>query len=735
MRKLTRVNTTALTPVATTALPAVMHLRAAGVSVLVDARGPRMPRVVYWGDDLDEVTESELTSLVSASRPPAVHNSIDEPEPIGVVAEPSGGWFGIPGLAGHRDGVDFTTRFELVELESTTRADGGAAVIARGRDTAVELALRLHIELATSGLVSLRAELTNTGTTPYVLDGLRLTLPLPARAEEILDFTGRHTRERSPQRHRITLGSYVRTGRKGRTGSDSTLLLAAGVTGFGFERGEIWATHVAWSGNHTTYIERDSLGRTTIGGGEELLPGEVRLQPGDTYCTPTVFGAYADGLDGIADRFHTHLRARPSHPVGPRPVTLNTWEAVYFAQDHAKLARLAERAAGVGVERFVLDDGWFRGRRDETAGLGDWQVDLSVWPEGLGPLVSHVRSLGMQFGLWFEPEMVSEDSDLARAHPDWILSAGVRRPLESRHQQVLDLGHPGAFSYVLEAMSALIAEHDIDYIKWDHNRDLVDPGHSATRRAAVHEQTLAAYRLMDELRSRHLGLEIESCSSGGARVDLGVLDHTDRIWASDSIDALERQQIQRWTGLVVPPEMMGTHVGAPTSHTTGRTHTLGFRTGTALFGHFGIEWDLDQASAAELAELHGWVDLHRRFRKLLHTGRVVHTDHPDPALWVAGVVDQARREALYSIVSVSTGVWSPPGHVRLTGLEPATRYRVTLLDTPSRSASSMPAWSVDGVVATGRSLGRLGVQSPDLRPETLELLHVTAVPTGSSDPS
>ena len=263
----------------------------------------------------------------------------------------------------------------------------------------------------------------------------------------------------------------------------------------------------------------------------------------------------------------------------PRPVVLNTWEAVYFDHRLDRLTALADTAAELGVERFVLDDGWFRHRRDDTAGLGDWYVDEDVWPDGLHPLVNHVRGLGMEFGLWVEPEMVNPDSDLARAHPEW-----VREAPPWRNQQVLDIAQPDAYAYLLERLDALVSEYAIDFLKWDHNRDLV---------GGAHAQTLAAYRLLDELRERHPALEIESCSSGGSRVDLGILARTDRVWASDTNDALERQAIQRWTQLLLPPELVGSHVGPPRAHTTGRTHDLSFRVATALFGHFGIEWDIN----------------------------------------------------------------------------------------------------------------------------------------------
>ena len=215
----------------------------------------------------------------------------------------------------------------------------------------------------------------------------------------------------------------------------------------------------------------------------------------------------------------------------------------------------------------------------------------------------------MEFGLWVEPEMVNPDSDLARAHPDWILATGGRQPVLGRKQQVLNLALPDAYSYIRNRLLALLDEYAISYLKWDHNRDLVDAGHYPGGAPGVHDQTAAVYALLDELKQKHPHLEIESCSSGGARIDFGILHRTDRVWASDSNDALERQSIQRWTGLLLPPELVGAHVGPPRSHTSGRRHDLSFRAGTALFGHFGIEWDIASASEQERAELSRWVTL------------------------------------------------------------------------------------------------------------------------------
>lgn len=406
---------------------------------------------------------------------------------------------------------------------------------------------------------------------------------------------------------------------------------------------------------------------------------------------------------------------------------LNTWEAVYFDHDLGTLERLVDRAALIGVERVVLDDGWFGSRRDATRGLGDWTVSPEAWPDGLTPLVEMLRRHGMSFGLWFEPEMINPDSDLARAHPEWILGTGGRTPIPARWQQVLDLTHPDAFEHILGRLDALLREYDIAYLKWDHNRDLLDAGHAPTGRPAVHEQTRAVYRLLDTLRQRYPRLQIESCASGGGRVDLGILSRTDRIWGSDCIDALERQSIQRWTQLLLPPELIGAHVGAGRSHTTGRTHSLAFRAGTAFFGSFGVEWDLTAASPAEQRELAGWIALYKRHRELLHTGTVVRVDHPDPALWVHGVVRPDRTEAIFAIVAVATGAAAIPGPVRLPGLAPERHYRVRPL-APEGAALDLPtppAWvTEDGVRLSGRVLDTAGLQAPPLHPEQLLLLHL-----------
>ncbi len=667
-----------------------------------------------------------------------------------LLPEHAAGWFGRPGLSGHRlggpggypaAGRDWAPRFRpsrvlgsatahpTTGLPTTGLPTTGQPVTAariEGADRVAGLALVTEIEAVPGGAVRGRHALTNTGEQPYVLDSLEVVFPLPGAAAETLDFTGRWGYERVPQRRLIADGLWLREGRRGHTGHDSATVLVAGTAAFGFGHGQVWGLHVAWSGNTVHRVERANSGLTTIGGGELLLPGEITLEAGQSYATPWVFlAATPDGLDGLASMFHGYLRSLPAHPRPPRPVNLNVWEAVTFDHDLGRLTALADIAADLGVERYVLDDGWFHGRRDATAGLGDWWVDETVWPRGLYPLIDHVRARGMQFGLWFEPEMVSPDSDLYRAHPDWILSTGDRVPPLQRDQLVLDLARPEVASYLLDRMDTLLSEYDIACVKWDHNRALVDAG-SATRAGApaVHAQTLAAYALLDELRRRHPTVEWESCASGGGRVDLGILERAERIWVSDMTDALARQSIQRWTVQLVPPEYCGAHVSAPVAHQTGRHLPLALRAGTALFGHFGIEWDLATADPASLAELAAWVRLYKTHRALIHSGRVTRADAPDGAALMHGVVAADRGAALMSYVQLDEPTRTQTVALRVPGLDPAARYRVSNV-TPedSRPARAVPPVITGGPVS-GALLSEIGVAIPVQRPHTVLVIFV-----------
>ncbi|WP_249998295.1 alpha-galactosidase [Actinoplanes sp. M2I2] len=671
----------------------------------------RLPTVAWCGVVDPAVTAGDLAALGPAGLP--------------MLPEGSHVWYGRAGLSGHRGAAEpgaWSTRFGPASL----RADAGGATI-EGTDKDAGLAVATDVQAMPGGLLRLRHTLTNTGSTDYHLEALDAVVPVPDHAVESLDFTGRWTRERTPQRRPVTDGLWLRENVRGKTGFDAATVLTAGTPGFGFGHGHVWGVHVAWSGNHRHRLERvapakNSPAVTALGGGELLLPGEVILAPGASYSTPWVYvGAADDGLDGLAARFHGFLRSTPAHPRTERPVTLNVWEAVYFDHRLPVLRELADRAAGIGVERFVLDDGWFGGRRDDRAGLGDWTVSPDVWPDGLAPIIDHVHRLGLQFGLWFEPEMVNPDSDLYRAHPGWILATAGRNPPEERHQQILDLAQPAAYAHVLEQMTAILTDHAIDYVKWDHNRDAVDAGSAVVDgRPGIHAQTTAFYRLLDELRTRFPHVEWESCASGGGRIDLEVLQRAERVWTSDQNDALARQAIQRWTAQLVPPEYLGAHVSGPESHQTRRVLPLDFRAATALFGHFGIEWDLTTATGDDLATLARWIELYRTHRRLLHTGRTVRLDSTVEDVWVHGVLAPDRSAAIVAYVQLDELAHEPP-RWRIPGLSRTARYRVRRIDP-----AAWPVYETPTVAISGAALADIGLPGPPAAPLTVTVLLVTA---------
>ncbi len=727
----------------TTSLNTLIALRSQGVSVLIDLCHGRLPAIVHWGADLGPLTVEDAVAMVRAGVHPIVSNIVDEPVRVALLPEHLTGWVGRPGLSGSRGGRDWSPRFETTALRvggATVEASGAVpslisldagSILVSASDPHAGLTLDLEIEVTESGLLRSRATLTNAGAEPYQLDDLVLAYPVPPVASDLLDLAGRWGRERTPQRRDFVVGTHLREGRKGRTGPEAATVLHAGTSGFNFGSGEVWGVHVAWSGNHTHYAERLSTGERVIGGGELLLPGELPLAPGASYTGPWLYGSYGVGLDEVARRFHRHLRARPGHPSPARPVTINVWEAVYF--DHAlqPLLDLAEAAAKIGVERYVLDDGWFGSRRDDISGLGDWTVSPDVWPDGLHPLIDRVNELGMEFGLWFEPEMVNLDSDIARAHPEWVMATGGRTPVPSRHQQVLNLGIPACYAHIRDAILRILDEYPIAYIKWDHNRDLIDAGTWPGGQPGVHAQTDAVYRLMDELRAAHPDLEIESCSSGGARVDLGILERTDRVWVSDCIDPHERQQMMRWTQQLIPPELMGSHIASGISHTTGRSHDLNFRAATAIFGHLGVEWDLRRASAAELAELAEWIAFYQEHRDLLLAGDLVRVDFPDPSLNAFGVLAPDRSRAIYSFTCVDRSDVALLGRLRFPGLDPHRRYRVApiLVGRPPSGLRPPEWWGVDqrGVVLPGSVLSNTGLTDAPVNPDHTILYVVEAV--------
>lgn len=696
----------------------LVRLRNGGVEVVLACHDETLPEVLHWGTELDGAVDAGLMSAFARGVGPS---ALDDPWPLTIAPAETDGWAGRPAFALSRSGLAVLPRWERVNVEH-----GSAHSCVQAESHDVRLVIDLRIDDA--GVLWWQGSIDNLGDTVLDIAAIEAVMPVGEDADEVLDFSGRWTRERTPQRAAMREGTRVRETRRGRTGHDSPMLTIAGRAGFNSDQGEVWAVHVAWSADAVHRVDALPESRPVIGAGALMRPGEVALPPGATHRTPEVAFIWSDeGLDGVAARLHAAARAR-SRANRSRPVTLNTWEAVYFHHDTERLKRLADVASAVGVERFVLDDGWFRGRRSDSSSLGDWTVDTEVWPDGLHPLVDHVRGLGMQFGLWFEPEMVSPDSDLARRHPDWVLAPPAGPQRTWRDQHALDLADADVSRYLLDSISALVEEYTLDYIKWDHNRDLLESVHGG--RHGTVAQTTAVYALIDTLRERFPGLEIESCASGGARIDLGILARTDRVWPSDTNDPIERLEIQRWTEMLVPPEMIGSHVGPAVAHTTRRHSDLSLRIATAFTGTMGIEWDLTSCSPDELNELSDGIAAHVRLRPLLHSGRVSHPPTPDPGLRLTTVTARDRRHALARLARVTTDGRSLPAMLRIPGLDPERTYTVGPVDglrPPRYLDIAPPPWLRDGGVRlSGSALAHVGVRPPSLGPGQAFVIEIHA---------
>ncbi|WP_010544049.1 alpha-galactosidase [Sphingomonas elodea] len=691
--------------------------------LIVDCRG-EAPAILYWGrrlpDDLDPAALALLGVRQEAPCSPATT------PPLGLTPLIGAGFPGRPGLSAHRDGQGWATWTAITAIH---RIDA-ATVEIDSEDTAHGIGLVHRLHLA-GDVLRMRTTLINRGDTALSVEACDApALPAPEAVTDWTLFEGRWSGELQTRRVARAMGAVARENRRGRTSHDAFPAILAEVGPCGEQAGEVFGVQLAWSGNHRLWAETLSDGRAYLQLGELFLPGECRLAPGARYTSPDLVCAWSDaGRSGLARAFHAHVRARPQHDrlrAKPRPVHYNTWEAVYFDHKPAALMALADKAAAIGIERFVLDDGWFLGRRDDTVGLGDWIVDPAIYSDGLGPLVAHVRKLGMEFGLWVEPEMVNPDSELFRAHPEWVLGTPPAPQLRFRNQLVLDFGQAAVREHLFERIDALLREHAIAYLKWDMNRDITHPG-GAGGAAGAHAHVLGLYEVLARLRAAHPSVEIESCSAGGGRTDFGILDYTDRVWTSDTNDALDRLTIQRGLSTFVPAELMGAHVGPADCHITGRRVGMATRVATALFGHFGVEADLNAMEDAERAELAAGIALHKRHRALIHTGDLYRLDRPESEI-AFGIVAADQREALFSYTQVTEprGYFAAP--LRLDGLDPAARYRVTLA-WPGSGYPASPLFAAlgEGAVFSGAALMAAGLQPPRLKPQAAFLLHLERI--------
>jgi alpha-galactosidase len=697
--------------------------------LLLDRPGG-LPEIVHWGTRLPPVMDPEAVSALRTSFP---RSSLQGVGPEAVLLPTLGsGLFHTAGLVAHRLGRDWTASFSVEAIDQLQ--DG---LLVRASDPVARLAMTIELLLPSDGdVLATRTCLTNLSA-GEPLDVQRLVsgiFLLPETATEVMAFTGRWGREFATERSILPIGGWSVESRRGRMSHDRFPAMIVGAPGFGERDGEVFGFHLGWSGNHRTWIDMLEDGRRIAGVEALFHPGEIMLGEGETFETPWAFASVSQkGLTALSSAFHHHVRSHVLHWPGcsmrVRPVTFNTWEGTYFKHDLQKLKRQAERASELGIERFVLDDGWFGCRDNDTSSLGDWTVDRRKYPDGLDPLINHVRALGMEFGLWIEPEMVNPDSELYRAHPDWVLQVAGRPTISSRNQQVLDLTRPDVTEYLFDVLNRLLSDHAIAYLKWDMNRDLVAAG-DADGRPAYTRYVKALYGLLDRVRAAHPDVEIETCASGGGRADFGILSRTHRVWTSDCTDALERASIQRGFLRFFPPELMGAHITTVPNRHTGRQQSLSFRASIALLGHLGTELDLAALSSDDVRALADWITLHKQIRGIAHSGSL-HQCEPRDGRSLCGVVSSDASQAVFVIAqeSLRRNRLVPP--LVLPGLDPERSYCITApaaqrLDR-SRRAPVYDALAGEGIVLAGALLVTAGLSLPVLPVETSLVLLAKAV--------
>ena len=546
----------------------------------------------------------------------------------------------------------------------------------------VELAYTIY---ADTDIVARSARIVNGGASPVILErALSACVDFEKADFSLLTLSGAWARERQIATRPLVQGDQGVSTTRGASSVQTSPFLALLAPGATEAQGEVYAMALCYSGSFSASVQVDQHGMARAQLGIQPVDFAWTLEPGAAFQTPEAYLCYSpEGLGGMSRQLHALVHAHIT--TGPyartnRPLLINNWEATYFGFDEEKLLSLAKTAQGVGIDLFVLDDGWFGHRDSDNCSLGDWVDDLRKLPHGLAGLSERIHALGMKFGLWVEPEMISPDSDLYRAHPDWCIHAGNRMRIESRHQLVLDLSRADVRDYIVDAISAALRRGNVDYVKWDMNRNINMWGSealpAARQKELGHRYILGLYDIMRRVIAQFPNVLFESCAGGGGRFDLGLMCLMPQAWCSDDTDAWMRCRIQYATSLVFPPSTMGAHVSAVPNHQTGRISPLETRAAVAMGGTYGYELDLGKLSPEELETIARLNERVKAMQTVLLYGTLYRLRSPFETNECAFMsVSPDRREAVVTHVHALAQPNTKPSLLRLAGLDPALDYR------------------------------------------------------------
>ena len=566
---------------------------------------------------------------------------------------------------------------------------------------------------AETGILRRNATIENRTGKPITLEQVAAaTWNLPRDDHYRMRYlAGRWAAEWNVQEEALHPGKVVLESRRGTTGAQNNPWFAIDRSGSDPEKSDVWFGALGWSGSWQISVEQDISRQVRITGGLNPFDFAYLLKDGAKFTTPYFYGGYSDhGIGGASRLLHRFEvdSILPKHPTPKlRPVLYNSWEATGFDVNEAGQMALAEKAAGMGVERFVMDDGWFGQRKDDHAGLGDWYVNPQKFPHGLKPLIDHVHTLHMDFGLWVEPEMVNPDSDLYRKHPDWVLYFPGRPHTEGRNQLVLNLARPDVRAYVYDFLDKLLTENDISFLKWDYNRNWSEPGWPSV--APDEEKNVYVdfirnlYSILAELRQKHPGVEIESCSGGGSRVDLGVMQYTDEVWPSDNTDAYDRLSIQNgFTYAYSPGTMMAWVTDSPT-WVNNRSLTLEYRFLSSMQGSLGIGANLNKWSSEDLAKATAMIADYKAIRETVERGdlyRLIPPEHGSEQSVTETVARNGEQAVVFAFLHSSTELFPFP-RLFLKGLDEDTDYTIHVIagrvDSETPTHASGAYWMHHGI--------------------------------------
>ncbi|NID06846.1 alpha-galactosidase [Luteibacter jiangsuensis] len=661
----------------------VFRIDAGDVTYAMGVNADGFLQTLYWGARL--APDDPLGPAV----PAAERSSFD---PAGsLTPQEYAGWGGaMTATPALKLRLDDGNRDVVLRYDSYRIDKGTLSIRLRDAQAGVAVDLRYTADAAT-GVVGRSARIENTGAQALTIDAAAAaTWNLPRGDYSLRYLTGTWAGEWHLQTRAVTPGATVLESRRGSTGDENNPWFAIGRgDAWNEEHGDVWFGALAWSGSWRIQVDEDILGQVRVTGGYNPFDFAYRLPPGQALETPVFYAGYTGQGIGAASRLLHRFERERVLPGGTaaklRPVLYNSWEATEFKVDEAGQERLAEKAAALGVERFVVDDGWFGARDNDHAGLGDWVVNRRKFPNGLKPLIDKVHGLGMSFGLWVEPEMVNPDSDLYRAHPDWVLHFPGRQRSEGRHQLVLNLAREDVKAHVLAVLDGLLKDNDIQFLKWDYNRNWSEPGWpqmSPDEQQKVYVAYVRnLYDILRELRARHPGVEIESCSGGGARVDLGIMALTDEVWPSDNTDPSDRLSIQDgFSYAYAPATMMAWVTGSP-NWVNARSSSLDFRFLSAMQGGLGIGANLLEWSPAEEATARNYVAAYKTIRATVQRGALYRLLSPqDRAPWSAteSVAGDGKQAVLFAFQRQGEEA-RPFPTLRLRGLDEKARYRYRVI--------------------------------------------------------